>query len=298
MFPEAKSISSHCLGPKTAHLFQTASLRALRWAPPLLLSAGTAAFIIPVAQAQAADPALSIVRAAVNAELGSADVDHSAWMYRDHDIQPDHDTVRQVIETPKGDLSRLLVLNGHKLAGDEESAELERIHTFVSSPAEQEKKHKDGAHDDAQARELLTMLPVAFTWNIASQNAEETVLRFRPNPDFHPADMQSRVLGMMSGEVVVARNGNRMRTLRGTLTDDVRIGFGILGKLDRGGTFDVERREVGPGHWQITETHVHIAGHALIFKSIGTQEDETKTAFRPSTAPDLRAAEEQITHLP
>ena len=142
------------------------------------------------------------------------------------------------------------------------------------------------------------MLPVAFTWKIVSQNGEETNLQFRPNPAFHPSDMQSRVLGAMAGDVVVARSGHRMKTLRGVLTDDVRIGFGILGKLNRGGTFDVERREVGAGHWQITETHVHIVGKALLFKSIGTEEDETKTEFKPSTAPDLHVAEQQIAHLP
>jgi predicted metalloprotease with PDZ domain len=50
----------------------------------------------------------------------------------------------------------------------------------------------------------------------------------------------------------------------------------------KGGTFDIERRQVGSGHWQITETHVHIGGHALFFKSIGTQEDEVKTDWKPS----------------
>ena len=246
--------------------------------------------------AQTADPAaLEMVRSAVSSELRAAQTDHSAWRYRDHDIQPGRDAVSEVIETPKGDLRRLLTLNGNKLSGQAEADELARLHTFANSPEQQARQRKDGSHDDAQAAELLNMLPAAFLWNITSQNAETTVLRFRPNPAFKPPDLQSRVLGGMAGEIVVAHDGDRIKTLRGTLTDDVRFGFGILGKLDRGGTFDVERREIAPGHWQITETHVHIGGHALLFKSIGTQEDEVKTEFTPSTAADLRAAEQQIT---
>jgi len=31
--------------------------------------------------------------------------------------------------------------------------------------------------------------------------------------------------------------------------------------------------------WQITESHVHIEGKALFFKSIGQQEDEVQTNF-------------------
>ena len=245
--------------------------------------------------AQSSEAALSALNAAVKAELNAGKTDRSAWDYRDHDIQPDEDKISEVIETPKGNLSRLLSLNGRPLTGGDETDELERIRDFVNSPSEQEKKRKDGAHDDAQARELLTMLPSAFLWTIVRENPEEVALQFRPNPAFKPSDMQARVLGIMAGDMVIARDGDRIKTLRGTLTDDVRIGFGILGKLDKGGIFDVERREVAPGHWQITETHVHIGGRAMLFKSIGQQEDETKTDFRPSTAPNLQVAEGQIT---
>ena len=43
---------------------------------------------------------------------------------------------------------------------------------------------------------------------------------------------------------------------------------------------DVERRELAPGIWQITESHVRILGHALLFKNIGEQDDEVKSEFR------------------
>jgi hypothetical protein len=53
----------------------------------------------------------------------------------------------------------------------------------------------------------------------------------------------------------------------------------LLGRLHEGGTFRVERREVAPGMWQITETHVHIEGRVLFFKNIGQQQDEVQTEF-------------------
>ena len=61
--------------------------------------------------------------------------------------------------------------------------------------------------------------------------------------------------------------------------NDVTIGFGFLARIKAGSTFDIERKEVSPGYWQIAETHVHISGHALFFKTIGTQEDEVKSDF-------------------
>ena len=49
--------------------------------------------------------------------------------------------------------------------------------------------------------------------------------------------------------------------------------------MHEGGTFRVERRQVAPGLWQIVETHVHIEGKALFFKTIGEQQDEVQTEF-------------------
>ena len=83
----------------------------------------------------------------------------------------------------------------------------------------------------------------------------------------------------MAGEVVVDRRQHRMKTLSGRLTQDVMIGYGLLGRLKEGGTFRVERREIKPGLWQITETHVHIDGKALLFKEIGQQQDEIQSEF-------------------
>ena len=73
---------------------------------------------------------------------------------------------------------------------------------------------------------------------------------------------------------------HRIVSLKGKLMHDVKILGGFLGALNAGGTFDVERRETGGSVWQITETHVHIQGHVLIFKSISEQEDDVKTEFK------------------
>ncbi len=249
----------------------------------------------PLAVAENSDPAaLAIVKLASAAELDAAVHDLTPWDYRDHDIEPGKDAVYHVIETPKGDLHRMIELNGKPLTGDAAAKELERLREFVSSVEEQEHRRKIGESDGAQAREFLRMLPTAFVWTIVSENAQSVVLKFHPNADFSPPDSQSRVLGVMAGQMTVARDGSRVVSLRGTLTDDVKFGFGIFGKIDRGGTFNVERRELSPGKWQIVETHVHIGGHALLFKTIGQQEDEVKTDWHLSTAPDLQAALQQI----
>ena len=93
--------------------------------------------------------------------------------------------------------------------------------------------------------------------------------------------MSARVLAAMSGTVTLVENTMRLKTLNGRLMRPVEFGWGLLGHIDAGGTFRIVREEVAPGIWQITQTHVHISGHALFFKTIGDQEDEIDSDWKP-----------------
>jgi hypothetical protein len=221
--------------------------------------------------------ARAIVQTAVKAELAADDNDHSRWRYRDH--MKDANNVSIVVETDHGSVKRLIIRGGQPLSEEEARAEDARVQEFIHDPAKLAKQHKDATQDDKNARELMKMLPDAFLWKTESEDADKVTLHFEPNPGFYPPDMQSRVLGRMAGKLVVDKKQHRIVTMSGRLTEDVTIGWGLLGRLRGGGTFQVERREVAPGLWQITETHVHIEGKALFFKSIGQQQDEVQTEF-------------------
>jgi hypothetical protein len=264
---------------------------ALARAVALVCAAGIAALPASPLLAQGSQPeAMAALRAAVDSEMQASQTDKSNWMYRDEDDTPERKALYNTVETPQGSLRRLIAIDGHPLSPGAQLDELTRIQAYIHDSAAQNHARRNGQHDDAQAAELLRMLPDAFLWNISSQNAETITLDFKPNPAFVPPDTQSRVLGAMGGQLVIARDGNRIRSLHGRLLKEIVFGLAIFGKLDPGGTFDVERRVVGDGRWQITETHVHIGGRALFFKTIGTQEDEVKTNWRPSTDATLAAA--------
>jgi hypothetical protein len=238
--------------------------------------------------------AVQDLRQAISAELEANQTDKSIWVYRESNITPEKNAVYTTIETPQGTLRRLIELSGHPLSPDAAANEARRIQNYLRDPAAQAKARRSSEHDGAQAEELIKMLPDAFIWTKGGENGDLETLNFRPNPHFDPPDMQSRVMGVMAGQLIISKDGHRIRTLRGKLTEDVLIGFGILGKINRGGTFDVERRVVGDGRWQITETHVHIGGHALLFHTIGQQEDDVKTEWKPSTARTLQEAAQQL----
>jgi hypothetical protein len=232
---------------------------------------------VATSPAQANRDPRAIVQSAVKAELTADANDHSRWKYRDD--QRDQNTVSIVVETDSGAVKRLIERGGQPLSAEQAATEDVRVQSFIHDSNELAKQKKDAAQDGKNAAELLNMLPDAFLWKLQSEDGEKITLHFEPNASFSPPDMQSRVLGAMVGELVVDKGQQRIATISGRLTQDVTIGWGLLGRLKAGGTFRVERRQVAPGLWQITETHVHIEGKALFFKSIGQQQDEMQTDF-------------------
>jgi hypothetical protein len=234
------------------------------------------AILAAPAQGAQTQDAKQIVQQAVNAELAANRDDHSHWRYLRTEAGGNSWII---VETENGAISRHMQVNGRTASAETIAEDDQHTQKFIPDPAEQSKQRANGSHDDKSAVELLNLLPQAFVWKVETETPDATTLHFEPDPNFHPPDMEARVMGEMSGTLVVERKQHRIRTFRGSLQTDVTIGFGLLARIKQGSTFDVERRLVAPGYWEITETHVHISGHALFFKTIGQQEDEVKTDF-------------------
>jgi len=227
------------------------------------------------ARARAQD-AKSIVQQAVATELEANRTDNTHWRYRRIDADGSSFVV---VETEHGAIGRHVNENGRPASAATLAADDEHIQKFIHDPEMQKRQRGNGAQDDKSAVELLNLMARAFVWKVDSVTPDSILLSYRPDPNFHPPDMEARVMGAMSGALVVDRAQHRIRTMKGRLEHDVTIGFGLLARIKQGSVFDVERRQVAPGVWEITETHVHISGHALFIKTIGDQEDEVKTEF-------------------
>lgn len=245
-----------------------------------------------VCTAAAAQSPKQVVQEAVRAELAADAADHSLWLYYEVDRKPNDGVVQWAAQTRMGELDRVLQQDGHRLTLAQQRA---KLNTFIHDSSAQAKQRRGSQHDDKQATQMLNLLPRAFIWTIDRHEGSTTYLHFRPDPNFNPPTWESRVFAAMEGDMEVEDQAHRIVSLRGRLISEVKFGWGLFGSLEPGGTFDVERRQVGRGIWQITETHVHIQGHALIFKSISEQEDDVKSKFEelPSDI-SMQAAEQKL----
>jgi hypothetical protein len=74
---------------------------------------------------------------------------------------------------------------------------------------------------------------------------------------------------------------HRLAEIQGKLVTKVKFWDGLLGHLDKGGTFVVKQKNVGGGHWEMTELNVQMDGKALFFKTIAVREKEIYSDFHP-----------------
>jgi hypothetical protein len=233
------------------------------------------------AQAQA------LVARALGTELRVARDPSHPMRYLLHRSTPRLTSTKDIIETKDGDVARLLAVNDTPLAPADDQQELARLGTLAANPSLQ-KHRKDNEEGDAGiVLKLLRMLPNAFLYQYAGtvNGPSGPVHRFtfRPNPRFDPPDIETQALTAMSGELRVDAAQERVIRLEGHLQQDTNYGWGILGKLNKGGWVVLEQADVGDKQWRIVNVQLEMTLRVLFkTKIINTAEQMSRYAPVPA----------------
>ena len=233
------------------------------------------------------DPQELVRRAAKN-EIKANNV-HQYFMYRDRTQYKDHSITKEVLETPQGGLSRTIAINGKPLTSEQRAKEDQRLQKFANDAEARRKKLESSKEDDQRDELMLTSLPDAFLYIYAGTqqgpNGDELVhLTFKPNPNFNPPNHETRVYQGMEGDMLIDQKAMRIAKIDGTLFRDVDFGWGILGRLYKGGKFYIEQRDVGDGRWETVRETLQFYGKILMIKPLTIYSTETATDFRPVPA--------------
>jgi hypothetical protein len=253
---------------------------ALLWAISLCLCGVARAQMTP--QSVAADPTALVRRAAHN-ELGTGN--NHPYRYTLHKVDDGKMTTKEIVETKDGDVARLIATGDKPLSGEAEQAEIDRLNNLLAHPEIQAHRHKKEQEDSDRANEMIRLLPDAFLFHyegmVDTPSGPSFRLSFKPNPSFDPPDREAEVYHGMAGELWIDQRQERMTKLDSHLIADVNFGWGILGRLYKGGSILVEQKDVGGGHWETTHMQLRIKGKALMIKSLDFETTEDQTAFAP-----------------
>ena len=109
-------------------------------------------------------------------------------------------------------------------------------------------------------------------------------LRFHPNPEYPAHSIESRIFHAMSGTLWVDARAKRLTRLEGRVDDNVDFGFGILGRLYKGGWFRLVRVQVSATDWKTESLEVHMNIRALLVKTFARETSEVRGGFVPVPA--------------
>jgi hypothetical protein len=222
-----------------------------------------------------------LVKSVIRGELQPPDVSEIRWKYLlDKEVDGKQE-IREVVETKSGSLDRLLATAGRPLTDAQQRDETERMLRLSRSPEAQHKLEQTHRKDAAQCNAFLQMVPDAFLFEYAAESGGLVKLIFKPNPHFQPSSREGKVLHEMAGHIWVDAKQQRLVSINGQLTNEVKFGGGLLGHLEKGGEFRLKRTEIAPGHWEVMEIMVNMRGKALLFKTISVQQKEVHSNFQP-----------------
>jgi len=232
-------------------------------------------------QPSAIDPT-ALVRRAVQHRMDAAQNHHPLrYLLRKKDEQ--HDTTKDIIETNDGAVARLVAINGQPLSAEANQAELERLNTLANHPEIQQHRHRREQKDAERVNRLMRLLPDAFLYRyegVAPCAAGPCYrLTFSPNPHFAPPDVEASIFRGLAGELWIDQEQERLTRLDAHVVANVDFGWGLLGKLDKGGTILLEQSDIGGRDWEATGMKLNLTGKALLVKSLNIEITEQASHF-------------------
>jgi hypothetical protein len=194
-------------------------------------------------------------------------------------------TTKDIIETKDGDIARLIAVNDQPLTPEKAKAERARLDNLLAHPELQARRHKREQEDSSRSNEMIRLLPDAFLYTyrgiVNTANGPAYRLSFVPNQNFIPPDREAQVYHGMAGELWINCAEKRMTRLDAHLISDVDFGWGIVGRLFKGGTILVEQQDVGSGHWESTHLKLNLNGKILMLKNLVIRSTEDGSGYKP-----------------
>jgi hypothetical protein len=223
--------------------------------------------------------AREVVRKVVANELKQEDLDKSHYVFKLKKVTPKGTKIQEIVQTDQGSIARTLLIDGHPPSAEEAQAEQQKVQKLAQDPEEQRRRQKREREDENRAQIMVRALPNAFFYQEIGRDGDILKLRFRPDPSYQPQSHEESVYTGMAGELWLNTTQQRLQKIDAKLFHDVDFGWGILGRLYKGGSFTVQQEQVDGSHWDSTAVKLDLTGKIMIIKPVVYKEEEYETDF-------------------
>jgi len=187
---------------------------------------------------------------------------------------------RSVIDTPEGRVDRIVLFRDEPLSLDQQAKQEHRLRKLLSDRDAVKNELQDQRSETQRRIKMVRAFPQAFLFDFAGR--ENSLLRFdfHPDPHFSPKDRETQMYRGMEGKVWLDPAQERIVQIQGRLVKDVSFGWGILGRLNKGGIYEITQTQLSPGKWRITTLNVDVKGRTFFVNSFHFLRRESNSQFR------------------
>jgi hypothetical protein len=231
-----------------------------------------------------------LVRLAVARELADSQDPSVKHLFRSHKQTLHGSQTKLYVETHDAMAGMVIAYDDRPVTQAELGGEEARLQGLVDHPELLRRKQDQEKTDTDRTLRILKALPDAFLYEYDGTEtataefgkAGEPLarLKFHPNPKYNPPSRVEQVLVGMQGTMLIDSARLQLARIDGTLFKDMGFGWGIFGRLDKGGHLLVQQGDVGDGTWQITRMAMNFTGKILLFRSFTVANDEVFSDFR------------------
>ena len=208
---------------------------------------------------------------------------------------------REVIETAQGRADRIIAFHDEPVAADQQRKQYRRLKKLLDDPKALREELGDQKSERERRIKMARALPDAVLIEFSGKESNGQLrFNFAPNPHFSAKDRETKIYSGMRGTLWLDPHSERLTHVRGELFKDVAFGWGIAGRLHKGGKYEAAQTQVAPHVWRITTLNLDFHGNVLLLGSLRILRKESSARFSP-TPPNMtfpKAAEHLMTAYP
>lgn len=192
---------------------------------------------------------------------------------------------RSVIETPEGRADRIMLFGDEPLTPDQQGKQEHRLKKLLSDRDAVKEEMRDQKAETERRIRMVQAFPKAFFFDFTGREKDLLRFDFYPNPEFSPKDRETQMYRGMEGSMLVEPVQERIVQVQGKLVKDVSFGWGVFGRLSKGGIYEIVQTQLSPGIWRITTLNVDVKGRIFLLNSFRFMRMESDSRYCPVQPP-------------
>jgi hypothetical protein len=179
-----------------------------------------------------------------------------------------------------------------KAEQDRQNAAIEKALTEFRnlSPEQLKAKREEIKQKQIASNAFIGELPDAMEFKYVGEETingrKAVVLNATPRLGYQPRNMRARVFEKTNAKLWIDQAENEMIKAEGEVFDTVNIGFGIIGRVEKGTRFHIERWKIDDRSWAMTYQKMRFAARVMLVKGMNQEMESRFTDYKryPATA--------------